>query len=58
MEPYIKTAFVMNCIGIFLTLINLCTKRYPYTREKEAWEEVLSLVIVTGFAIWGWVILP
>lgn len=52
MELFVQVAFWMYVIAAGLRAILICNASYPRTVNNSIGEDVLSLLIGIGFAIW------
>lgn len=53
MTAFIITMLVLNLVGAGMNMNDLTTRVYPYTKTRDKMDDVVSLMVCLGFAVWA-----
>jgi hypothetical protein len=53
MTAFIITMLVLHLINLGINMNDLTTRVYPYTKTRDKMDDVVSLLVCLGFAVWA-----
>lgn len=53
MTAFIITMLVLHLIGAGANMNDLTMRVYPYTKTRDKMDDVISLLVCLGFAVWA-----
>jgi len=57
MTAFMITMSVLHLVSVGVNMNDLTNKSYPYVKTKDKSDDVISLMISLGFAIWAGMLL-